>query len=362
MKNEVGEMVLHETVCMQLSRYVREIGIRLLRGSCFTLEWWLIRSDGALFRHVTGISSEAELIEFSALDPYEERLRYAYEAIRNKYATASTPAQHVGSGDAVIRQCEFARALERVSTCTTESELIDSVRQLATSLGCDRFVYQWMCSGARGELPGDAIETHYISSRPVGLPEYIDRAWYMNDPYVQHACVDARPMLTAAAHVAPSHWLVADARRHGFGNGLIMPCHRFRGDGAKLVGLLHLCSNEAKSRRGGECELWSKRSLILVLGCELMEWRIERIRQRAVVEFHLTEEEIQVLKIIRKGGNAKMVAAELGVALNAVNKSIYHRIKLKMSVKTISEAVGKASSVGLLNNRNFHHDRRLIVA
>lgn len=355
-------MVLHEAVCMQLSRYVREIGIRLLRGSCFTLEWWLIRSDGALFRHVTGISSEAELIEFSALDPYEKHLRYAYEAIRHKYVTASTPARPVGSGETVIRKCEFARAVERVSTCTTESALIDSVRQLASSLGCDRFVYQWMCSGARGELPGDAVETHYLSSRPVGLPEYIDRAWYMNDPYVQHACVDARPILTAAAHVPPDHWLVADARRHGFGNGLIMPCHRFRGDGAKLVGLLHLCSTEAKSRGSRECELWSKRSLMLVLGCELMEWRIEQIRQRALIEFPLTEREIQVLKIIRKGGNAKIVAAELGVALNAVNKSIYHRIKIKMRVKTISEAAWKASSVGLLNNRDFDFDKRLIVA
>lgn len=363
MNNKFGETVLHEVVCTQLSRYVREIGIRLLRGSCFTLEWRLTRSDGALFRHVTGISSEAELTEFSMLDPYADRLRYAYEAIFEKYATAtaSMPARHVESGEADIRKGGFIREVEKVSACTTEGELIESVRKLAASLGCDRFVYQWICFDARGESPGDAVQTHYISSRPVGLPEYIDRARYMNDPYVQHACVDARPMLTAAGHVPPDHWLVADACRHGFGRGLITPCHWFGGGGTKLVGLLHLCITDAQLQKGGECELWNNRRWILVLCFELMEWRFERIRQRAIIEFRLTDEEFQVLEIIRKGGNAKIVAAEFGVALNSVNKSIYRGIKVKMGVKTIREAVRKASSVGLFNNKIYCHDIQSVV-
>lgn len=356
MKNKSGEMVLHETVYMQLSRHVREIGIRLLQGAGFTLEWWLTRSDGALFRHVTGISSEAELIEFSTLDPYAERLRNDYDVILEKYATASAPIEDAGNSSLNDQVGELIEAIEKVSVCTTESELIDAVRRLAIALGCDRFIYQWICFGARSESPADAVETHYFSSSPVGLPEYIDRAWYMNDPYVQHAWEDARPMVIAAAQIQPNHWLIAEERRHGFGKGIVMPCHRFRGDGTKLVGLLHLCIAEARSQEEGERELWHRRSLILILCYELMEWRVERIRQRALVDFRLTEEEVRVLQIIKMGGNARIVATELGVALNKVNKTIYRRIKLKMGVKTISEAVGKASSVGLFNRKIYHFD------
>lgn len=301
----------------------------------------LIRSDGASFSQIVAIDSIDDLSDFATADPYETRLQGSYDRIRQKCvaATAGDRPRQVETGDPV-------RLIGELSMCATEGALLSKVRTIVAGLGGTQFTYQWIRFTGANPATGDPIETRYlVGCRPGWTQQYIARLWYMNDPYVMYARANVAPALTSHVNVhRVDHWLVTEARMHGFANGVVAPAH-IHGHG--LVGLLHV-SNSMRAP-AGERVLWDNRVLFRAMSSELLDWRVSQVRQDAQAKYELSEQETQILRMLRDGASASHVADQLGMSKHTVYKTIYQRITRKTGATRITDAVEKAAAHGLLD-------------
>jgi len=301
----------------------------------------LIRSDGASFSQLVAIDSLDDLSDFATADPYETRLQGSYDRIRQKCAAAmggDRPRQ-VETGDPV-------RLIGELSMCATEGALLSKVRTIIAGLGGMQFTYQWIRFDGANPATGDSVETRYlVGCRPAWTQQYIARLWYMNDPYVTYARANVAPALASHVNVhRVDHWLVTEARMHGFASGIVAPAH-IHGHG--LVGLLHV-SNSIRAP-AGEGVLWDNRVLFRAISSELLDWRVSQVRQNALAKYELSEQETQILRMLRDGASASHVADQLGMSKHTVYKTIYQRITRKTGATRITDAVEKAAAHGLLD-------------
>ncbi|MFM0363035.1 autoinducer binding domain-containing protein [Paraburkholderia nemoris] len=301
----------------------------------------LIRSDGASFSQIVAIDSVDVLSDFVTADPYETRLQESYDRIRQKCvaATEGDRPRQVETGDPV-------RLIGELSMCATEGALLSKVRTIIAGLGGMQFTYQWIRFDGANPATGDAVETRYlVGCRPAWTQQYIARLWYMNDPYVTYARTNVAPALTSHVNVhRVDHWLVTEARMHGFVSGVVVPAH-IHGHG--LVGLLHV-SNSVRVPTG-EGVLWDNRVLFRAMSSELLDWHVSQVRQNALAKYELSEQETQILRMLRDGASASHVADRLGMSKHTVYKTIYQQITRKTGATRITDAVEKAAAHGLLD-------------
>ncbi|USX11206.1 helix-turn-helix transcriptional regulator [Paraburkholderia fungorum] len=301
----------------------------------------LIRSDGASFSQILAINGVDDLSDFAAADPYETRLQGSYDRIRQKYAAAveGDRPRADGTGDPV-------KLIGDLSTCATEGALLSTVRAIVADLGGTQFTYQWIRFDGANPATGDPLETRYLVGCRLGwMQQYIAKLWYMNDPCVMYARTNVAPALTSHVNVhRTDHWLITEARKHGFASGMVVPSHMH---GHGLVGLLHV-SNSLRAPAGEEV-LWDNRVLFRAMSSELLDWHVSQVRQNALAKYDLSEEETQILRTLRDGGTASHVADQLGVSVHTVYKTFYQRITRKTGATRITEAVEKAAAHGLLD-------------
>jgi DNA-binding CsgD family transcriptional regulator len=301
----------------------------------------LIRSDGASFSQIVAIDSVDVLSDFVTADPYETRLQESYDRIRQKCvaATEGDRPRQVETGDPV-------RLIGELSMCATEGALLSKVRTIIAGMGGMQFIYQWIRFDGATPATGDPVETRYlVGCRPGWTQQYIARLWYMNDPCVMYARTNVAPALMSHVNVhRVDHWLVTEARMHGFASGIVVPAH-IHGHG--LVGLLHV-SNSVRAP-AGEGVLWDNRVLFRAMSLELLDWRVSQVRQNALAKYELSEQETQILRMLRDGASASHVADQLGMSKHTVYKTIYQRITRKTGATRITDAVEKAAAHGLLD-------------
>ncbi|REE06542.1 DNA-binding CsgD family transcriptional regulator [Paraburkholderia sp. BL27I4N3] len=301
----------------------------------------LIRSDGASFSQIVAIDRMDDLSDFATADPYQTRLEGSYDRIRQKCVAAmgSERMKEVKTGDPV-------RLIGEISMCATEGALLSKVRTIIASLGGMQFTYQWIRFNGANPSTGDSVESRYlVGCRPAWTQQYIARLWYMNDPYVTYARKNVAPALASHVNVhRTDHWLVTEARMHGFASGIVAPAH-IHGHG--LVGLLHV-SNSIRAP-DGEGVLWDNRVLFRAISSELLDWRVSQVRQNALVKYELSEQETEILRMLRDGASASHVADQLGMSKHTVYKTIYQRITRKTGATRITDAVEKAAAHGLLD-------------
>ncbi|WNC95479.1 autoinducer binding domain-containing protein (plasmid) [Paraburkholderia sp. FT54] len=301
----------------------------------------LIRSDGASFSQIVAIDSADDLSDFAMADPYGTRLQESYDRIRQKCvaATGGDRPKQVETGDPV-------RLIGELSMCATEGALLSKVRTITASLGGMQFIYQWIRFDGATPAAGDPVETRYlVGCRPGWTQQYIARLWYMNDPCVVYARTNVAPALMSHVNVHRiDHWLVTEARMHGFASGIVVPAH-IHGHG--MVGLLHV-SNSVRAP-AGEGVLWDNRVLLRAMSSELLDWRVSQVRHDAQAKYELSEQETQILRMLRDGASASHVADQLGMSKHTVYKTIYQRITRKTGATRITDAVEKAAAHGLLD-------------
>lgn len=301
----------------------------------------LVRSDGASFSQIVAIDSMDDLSDFATADPYETRLQGSYDHIRQKCgaAMAGDRPRQVETGDPI-------RLIGELSMCATEGALLSKIRTIIAGLGGMQFTYQWIRFNGANPATGDSVEIRYlVGCRPSWTQQYIARLWYMNDPYVTYARTNVAPALTSHVNVhRVDHWLVTEARMHGFASGIVVPAH-IHGHG--LVGLLHV-SNSIRAP-AGEDALWDNRVLFRAMSSELLDWRVSQVRENALAKYELSEQETEILRMLRDGASASHVADQLGMSKHTVYKTIYQRITRKTGATRITDAVEKAAAHGLLD-------------
>ncbi|MGF6766198.1 hypothetical protein P3T24_006544 [Paraburkholderia sp. GAS33] len=300
----------------------------------------LIRGDGIRFSQAIDIGSSAALYDFATSDPYAALLRGRYEALLRRIETRKSPRL---SPSLTVEGA--IGAIDRISDCQTEGELLQTVRSIVRCLGASQFVYQWLRFEGASVDDTDAVESRYlIGCRPSWMQQYVARLWFMNDPFVTYARTSVAPALSSGIHVhRADHWLVTEGRSQGFNSGIVAPAH-LRGSG--LVGLLFVSNPESPVT--GDPKLWQHRVLFRALSSELLDWRVVQLRREASATYGLSESELLALKTLHDGGMAEHVAERLGISKNAVYQRVYRSIDNKMGVAHIADAVEKASALGLL--------------
>lgn len=300
----------------------------------------LVRQDGATFSQVIEAESES-LFELSTADLYEQRLESCYSIMSKKCEAAAAEVDRTA-----LQVVDPGNAIDTLSGCVGEGELLARVRAIVHQLGATQFTYQWLRFDGVSPTSGDLVEARYlVGCRPAWMQQYIARLWYMNDPYVTYARSNIAPALKShvAVHRA-DHWLFSEAAAHGFSSTLVAPVHHH---GHGMVGLLQV--GNGISGIEGERLLWRHRLHFRALSSELLDWYTEQVRRQAVTEFQLSESETNVLRTLRDGGQAKHIADQLGISIHTVYKSVFPSINKKLGAGRITEAVEIAGGCGLLD-------------
>jgi DNA-binding CsgD family transcriptional regulator len=133
------------------------------------------------------------------------------------------------------------------------------------------------------------------------------------------------------------------AALHGFRSVFFVPTHTSLGSD-KRMGLLYIGSHLPEEI--GEPLLLNERLYFGVLSMELLLWWNKRLKQQAMHKYSLVDEEIDLLRLSKK-----LVASDISSILDIKITKVYqklNRIKEKLDVDKIEQAITFAQSVGLL--------------
>jgi DNA-binding CsgD family transcriptional regulator len=240
-------------------------------------------------------------------------------------------------------RAEIMALINQVGQCSTETELRDIVNNIIEGLGASTFVYLIILPSK----PDDANENYkYFTGRPSELcSDYHKKMWVLNDPFVNYARTNSEPI--AGSRIRTMHIGQSEIRHtaalHGFRSVFFVPTHTSLGSD-KRMGLLYIGSHLPEEI--GEPLLLNERLYFGVLSMELLLWWNKRLKQQAMHKYSLVDEEIDLLRLSKK-----LVASDISSILDIKITKVYqklNRIKEKLDVDKIEQAITFAQSVGLL--------------
>ncbi|AJK48340.1 helix-turn-helix transcriptional regulator [Burkholderia plantarii] len=299
----------------------------------------------------------AALAEFVAQDPYAAQLGDEYRAVLDALAAAADgPAEAAGPaggqgspgapGASGAPAPAAPRAPERLpayaSECESDAELITLMRRITGACGAVQCFFHWFVYDERS---GEVAAHHLlIGGDPAWAQQYVDRHWYLNDPAVAHAHDDTRPLRGSSLVMPSGHWLNRHGPLHGMRSHQFHPAHR---RDVATIGVLHVST--AAEPPGGEEVLWAHRRPLRGLANELLEWQVLRRRRELAATLSLEARELQALRLVARGGSARHVAAELGIAERAAYQ-LFTAINRKLDSEHIKVSANKARQLGLLGD------------
>lgn len=232
----------------------------------------------------------------------------------------------------------------QLAACTTEADANELVMQVVTMLGAQSFVYCLLLPSVDTRCNGSM--RYSIGCSPELCSLYSKRMWMLTDPFLEYARTNSAPLVGSKVKVqTPGQAeLIRLSAQHGFRSGLVVPTHTST-EASKRMGLLYIGSELPADV--GEPLLMSKRIQFGALGGELLLWWNLRLRQQAMRQYSLVDEEIETLQLSKDGKVATEIAAIFDIKLAAAYKRL-NEIKEKLDVEKMKLAVLKADALGLL--------------
>jgi hypothetical protein len=258
---------------------------------------------------------------------------------------SSLPAPESATLVALTSRADYAgrvsEIVQHVPYASDEAEALNLLAEAARRMGAEvaAFVSFVRDDGAhesyRFLLACDAVWCH----------EYLQRAWYATDPWLNYALNHTEPACASAIPVGskPQRTVVDLAVRFGFRSAAIVPAPS--SGGLSRVGVLCLGSNTA-----GYFEADGFIALKLVarsLAMELHEWWIGRIKRELIADAHISEDDLVLLRHERLGHSTKAIAAALAVSPGSID-SRFQRVNLKLGVPNRKAAALLAAEYGLI--------------
>jgi len=231
-----------------------------------------------------------------------------------------------------------------LSDCTTEVEAAVLVKDVVEQLGGDWFVYTTLLPTVFGD-ENDSFR-YFIGCSPELCKLYSKRMWAMNDPFFEYAKSNSAPILGSKIKLqTPGQVEMMRASSElGFRSGLVIPTHTSMGSG-KRMGLLYVGSEQPEDI--AEPMFLRKRVQYGALGTELLLWWNARLRQQAMRKYSLTDSDVEMLQLSRRGKVACEIAALYDIKVAAVYKRL-NTIKEKFDVDKMDQAVKHAEAEGIL--------------
>lgn len=240
---------------------------------------------------------------------------------------------------------DVMEAISQIADCVTEAEANALVKDIVQMLGGTSFVYSTL-------LPPDYEKNNegfqfFIGCSPEFCDIYNRRMWMMNDPFVEYARSHTAPIVGSKIKIltAGQAELLRTGADYGFRSGLVVPTHTSM-EASKRMGMLYIGSELPPEI--GEPLLLRKRVQFGALGMELLLWWSDRLRTQAMRKFSLLDDDIELLRLAKKGKVAWEIAALYDMKLAAVYKRL-NNIKEKFDVDKIEHAVREAEAHGIIS-------------
>lgn len=217
-------------------------------------------------------------------------------------------------------------------------------RTIVRELGAHSFVYSTLRKSDR--TPERDSFKFIIGCKEEWCAMYEHRRWYMNDPYVEYARTTNKPILSSKikCETAGQVEMLETAKKYGFRSGMVIPTHSHENINERM-GLLYIGCEEDVSI--GEPLLIKNSLSYRALGIVLLDWWVGHLRDGAMKEFKISENEISLLQELRKGRSMLEIAAKMDLKAATIYKRVA-TIKDKLNVNGTDDAVREASICGLL--------------
>jgi len=245
----------------------------------------------------------------------------------------------------------FEDASDRISWLNgyeTEAEVEAAARQIVEFFGLQSFVFGAMFRNGERE--------HYrylVGCEPEWCFIYDKNKFYAIDPFIDYALKNTSPILASdiVLKTAGQERLMAEAARHGFRSGIVVPAHS---GSAVRIGILYLGTSEGPER--ARESFLKHRNLMRAFALELLEWWDEKLREQAREALDLDQLDVDLLRKAQEHATAEEAARELGVTLSRVIDR-YVRLARKLEVPNKRDAVEKAVALGLIGGQRWPEAR-----
>ena len=231
-----------------------------------------------------------------------------------------------------------------LADCETVVDANLQTKEIVEMLGAQSFVYMTL-------LPPNFNASNECFQFLMGCsPDlcqlYNRRMWMMNDPFLEYARTNTGPIVGSKIKVqtAGQVEIMQMSALHGFQSALVVPTHTSM-SASKRMGLLYIGANLPTEE--GEAMLLSQRVQFGALGTELLLWWNSRLRHQAMRKYSLLDDEVDLLRLSKKGLVANEIAAQLDVKATVVYRRL-NAIKEKFNADKIEQAVVDADAAGLL--------------
>jgi len=263
-----------------------------------------------------------------------------------KSGEASTPAKP--EGPALARIVAAANYTDRVAAI---AERIGEARDQATvhallvegvhALGAEHAVF---VSFIRDNADLSACRFMLVCE-PGWCQRYPEAGCFAHDPWLAYAAHHSEPIPASSLPVldAEGQRVIALAQQNGFASAALVPAHS--GAGHSRISLLCLGSTQPGFFEGegfGRFRLGAR-----LLGAELHDWWLARIRRELIVKARITQADLELLRHEHQGHSSKRIAAELNVSKSSIN-SRFQRMNMKLGVPNRRLAARLAVECGLL--------------
>jgi len=227
-----------------------------------------------------------------------------------------------------------------IQGCRNEVDLVRSLRRLVRFFGMEAFVFL-----GRDRDSAQREHFRYLIGCPATWCQlYVERKWFMIDPYLHYAMRNSAPILrsTVIPESRGQAEMLSAAAVNGFKSGIALPTHN---GSASRLGLLVLGSSRPSTET--DAQTIAARNHLRAIAMETFEWWDARLYTELVGSGRLDKVDLIVLEMERDGRTAEDIADALGLTESSVHNR-FRKINAKLGVHRKRDAVLRAIEIGAL--------------
>ena len=232
-------------------------------------------------------------------------------------------------------------AIAQVAGAESPLQALEVLHAAKSEMGAEQAVF---VSYLRGE---DSHESYrfMLAADPRWCFEYQARAWYGSDPWLLYATIETDPTCASRIPAVTGEQKAVQALAEKYGMVSVCIAPAGAAETSPRVGMLALGSPRRGYFEGEGFALF--RVLARGLAMELHGWWSDYERNELIRELRLTEEDLRLLQLERRGAGTKQAAGELGTSTASID-SRWQRLNRKLGSPHRQSTTRLAVKYGLI--------------
>jgi DNA-binding CsgD family transcriptional regulator len=237
---------------------------------------------------------------------------------------------------------EVLRLADDIRAQKSTAEVLALLWELNDVIGADGCVF---ASFSRDD---DTMESYkYLVACPAAwCHEYNENHWFAIDPCFVYGASNTEPTLIQDLPLRSKgqQKMIAAAANAGFRSGVVVPVHSAKG--RSRMGLLYVGSGDAG--RFNKNSLGELRLAFRVLGAELLDWFINKVKADLLSQVNLKDDEKQILNLVHRGLRSREIGLLCGFTKDAVDQKL-SRLATRFNTSGKQQTATLAFENGLLD-------------